>query len=84
MALLETGVMGLAAGLFSLPVGLLLSKILVDIINVRSFGWSMRLDIDPLLLVQAVVLSVVAALLASVYPAWRLNRLPVASALRQE
>lgn len=84
MALLETGVMGLAAGVFSLPVGLLLSKILVDIINVRSFGWSMRLEIDPPLLAQAVLLSVAAALVAAVYPTWRLNRLPVASALRQE
>jgi ABC-type lipoprotein release transport system permease subunit len=33
---------------------------------------------------QALVTSVGAALLASLYPAWRLGRLPVAAALRQE
>jgi len=31
--------MGLAAGLLSLPTGVLLARILIDVINVRSFGW---------------------------------------------
>jgi putative ABC transport system permease protein len=84
VALIETGLMGLAAGLLSLPTGLLLARVLVDIINVRSFGWSMRLQHDPGLLLQALALSVAAALLASAYPLWRLARLPVAAALRQE
>jgi putative ABC transport system permease protein len=84
LTLLETGLMGAAAGLLSLPTGTLLALILVDVINVRSFGWTMRLEIDPWLLAQALGLSVAAALLASVYPLLRLQRLPVAAALRQE
>ena len=76
--------MGLTAGLLSLPTGLLLSSILVNVINVRSFGWTMRLQADPLVFAQALALSVAAAVLASVYPLLRLQRMPLAAALRQE
>jgi putative ABC transport system permease protein len=63
---------------------LLLAAILVDVINVRSFGWTMRLATSPGIFAQAVLTSVFAALLASLYPLWRLERMPLASALRQE
>jgi putative ABC transport system permease protein len=84
LTLLETGLIGLAAGLLSIPTGLLLAVILIDVINVRSFGWTMQLRIEPLVLVQAVAVSVLAALLAAVYPGWRLQKMSVAAALRQE
>ena len=84
LACLETGLMGLAAGLFSLPTGWLLAVILVDVINVRSFGWTMTLVPDPWVFAQALAVSVTAALLAGVYPVARLLRRPVAAALRQE
>ena len=35
------------------PSGWLLAVILVDVINVRSFGWTMRLEADPWLFAQA-------------------------------
>ncbi len=53
LTLLETGLIGLSAGLLSLPTGLLLAVILIDVINVRSFGWTMRLELSPLVLAQA-------------------------------
>lgn len=84
LTLLETGLMGLAAGLLSWPTGALLAAILVDVINVRSFGWTMTLRLEPSVFAQALAVSIVAALLAAVYPLVRLGRLPVASALRQE
>jgi putative ABC transport system permease protein len=84
LTLLETGLIGLSAGLLSLPTGLLLAVILIDVINVRSFGWTMRLELSPLVLAQALAVSVLAALLAAVYPVRRLERLSVAAALRQE
>jgi putative ABC transport system permease protein len=84
LTLLETGLMGLLAGILSLPTGFLLAAILVDVINVRSFGWTMRLVTSPWVFAQAVLTSVFAALLASVYPLWRLERMPLASALRHE
>jgi putative ABC transport system permease protein len=84
LTLLETGLIGLAAGLLSLPTGLALAVILIEVINVRSFGWTMTLELPPLVLVQAVAISVGAALLAAIYPVRRLQRLSVAAALRQE
>ena len=84
LTLIETGLMGLAAGVLSIPAGLLLAVLLIEVINVRSFGWTMQLSIDPMILLQAVTLSLAAALLASLYPLRRLNRLSVAEAIRQE
>ena len=84
LTLLETGLIGLAAGLLALPTGLALAVILIEVINVRSFGWTIRLELPPLVLVQALAVSVLAALLAAVYPVVRLRRMSVAAALRQE
>jgi putative ABC transport system permease protein len=56
----------------------------VNVINVRSFGWTMRLEADPWLFAQALAVSIVAAVLASVYPMVRLHRRPLAAALRSE
>jgi putative ABC transport system permease protein len=84
LTLLESGLMGGAAGLLSLPTGALLAVILIEVINVRSFGWTMRLQLDPWLFAQAVAVSVLASLLAAVYPLLRLQRMPVSAALRQE
>jgi putative ABC transport system permease protein len=84
LTLLETGLMGAAAGLLALPTGTLLAVILVDVINVRSFGWTMRLVPEPSVYLQAMAVSVLAALLAGVYPLVRQERRSVAAALRQE
>jgi putative ABC transport system permease protein len=84
LTLLETGLMGLAAGLLSWPTGTLLAVLLVEVINVRSFGWSMTLRLDPWVYVQALSVALSAALLAAVYPLLRLQRIPAAAALRQE
>lgn len=74
----EAGVMGFIAGLLSIPVGLLLTWMLIWIVNQRSFGWTMDMLIDGSILVEAVVLAVVAALLAGILPAWRLaKRAPI-------
>jgi putative ABC transport system permease protein len=84
LAFLETGLMGAVAGLLALPLGWLLAFILVHVINVRSFGWTMRLEADPWLFAQAFLVSVGAAMLASVYPLLRLRRRSLAEALRAE
>jgi putative ABC transport system permease protein len=84
LTLLETGLMGAVAGVLSLPTGTLLAVILVDVINVRSFGWTMRLQLEPIIFGEALAVSVAAALLAAVYPLRRLQRIPLAAALRQE
>ncbi len=81
---LETALMGLAAGLFSLPTGYVLALVLAYVINLRSFGWSIRLVPQPTFFVQALLLGLGASLLAAALPIRRLARLPVAEALRLE
>jgi putative ABC transport system permease protein len=81
---LETSFMGLAAGLFAIPVGLLLAAVLIFVINRRAFGWTLPYQVDPWILVQAVVLALFAALLAGIYPSWRMARSRPADALRTE
>jgi putative ABC transport system permease protein len=80
----QTLLLGLFAGLLALPLGLLMAVLLIDVINLRSFGWSMGLLVPGAAVWQAVLLAVVAALVAGLYPAWSSARLPVARALRQE
>jgi putative ABC transport system permease protein len=84
LTLWETGLLGASAGLLSIPVGFILAWILVFIINQRSFGWTLQMLVQPGPFVQAFLLSVSAALLAALYPAWRLSRMEVAEALRGE
>jgi putative ABC transport system permease protein len=80
----QTGLMGLAAGLLSIPVGLALAAIMIFVINRRSFGWTIRLEVAPEILLQAIVLALAAALLAGLYPAWKMARTSPALALREE
>jgi putative ABC transport system permease protein len=84
MTLLETGIMGSVAGLLAMPLGYVLAWILVYVINVRSFGWTLQMQLAPSYFWQAGLVSIVAALLAGIYPAWRLGRMVVADAIRQE
>ncbi len=80
----ETGLMGLLAGVLAVPGGLMLAGILVFVINRRSFGWTMPIDPSPAILLQGVALSALAAVLAGLYPAWRMARALPADALRDE
>lgn len=80
----ETGLLGASAGLLALPTGYILAWILIFIINQRSFGWTLQMQLDPVPFAQAFVLAVSAAMLAAVYPAWRLSRMQTAEALRGE
>lgn len=80
----ETGLLGISAGLLALPTGYILAWILIFIINQRSFGWTLQMQVEPLPFAQAFILAVGAALIAAVYPAWRLSRMQTAEALRGE
>ncbi len=81
---LQTGLLGLLAGLFSVPLGVALAYVLVHVINQRSFGWTLQLEVTPEVLVQAVLLALVASALAGLYPAWKMARANPALALREE
>ena len=80
---LLTMMAGLAA-LFALPVGWGIALLLIEVINVRSFGWTMALHATfPALLLPA-MFAIAAAIAASIYPAERVVRIDPAAALRDE
>lgn len=84
LTLLETGLMGATAGLLAMPTGYVLAWILIYVINVRSFGWTLQMDLEPQYFLQAFAVAVVAALLAGIYPSLRLGSMVIAEAVRQE
>jgi len=82
MILFQTTVMGLLAGLLALPLGLLMADVLIDVINRRSFGWTMQQLLPTDVLWQALLLSLVAALLAAWLPVRRVAGVRPAIGLR--
>ena len=80
----QTGLLGLAAGLLALPVSVALAWLLIHVVNRRSFGWTIDMQIDTGGMLQALALALIAALLAGVFPAYRMSRTPPAAALREE
>lgn len=84
LAMTETGLMGFCSGLFALPLGIGTALALILVINRRSFGWTLQVSIDPSVLVFGLLLAMVAALLAALYPAFKMARTSLALALREE
>ena len=74
LLLYQAMIIGVLAGVAAVPVGLLLAWGLIDMIQLRAFGWTLVYQLDPLMLLQAPLLSVLAALLACIYPAWLIQR----------
>ncbi|MCA9916094.1 MAG: ABC transporter permease, partial [Anaerolineae bacterium] len=81
---IQTGLMGTVAGLLAIPIGIVLAMVLVYVINVRSFGWTMQFTIIPGEVAQAFLVAIGAALLAGVYPAIELARMNISRAVRSE
>ncbi|MDZ7265918.1 MAG: ABC transporter permease [candidate division KSB1 bacterium] len=84
MILLESGLMGVFAGLIALPTGTALALVLIYVINLRTFGWAIPFRLEAAAYLQTFLLASGAALLAAFYPMQRLKRLPIASAIREE
>jgi putative ABC transport system permease protein len=84
LVLAQTGLLGGIAGVLAVPVGIGLALILIHVINRRAFGWTIETTVPADVLAQAVALSLLAALAAGAYPAWRMARTPPAAALREE
>jgi putative ABC transport system permease protein len=88
MFVLEGFVLGLLGAVAGLALGVALAK-LVSAIGIQlppppgsTRGFTVQIFVVPSVLGQAFQLSVVAATLASLYPAWRAARLDVVEALR--
>ncbi len=81
---LQTLLLGTAAGVLAVPVGVLLAWLLIVVVNRIAFGWSMVFDINWAMLGQAVVLAALAGLAAGWLPNRRALRDMPAVALRED
>lgn len=69
MILCEAGLVGLVANGAGLVLGYALSFVLIYVINVQSFGWTMRFHWPVALLLTALSLVYLATIAAGLYPA---------------
>ncbi len=81
---LQTGLMGAISGLLAIPLGIIMSIILIQTINIRSFGWSIQMTVGAGTIIEAMAIAIIASLLASVYPSWKMSKTSPAEALREE
>jgi putative ABC transport system permease protein len=74
MVVIESAVVGGVSQLIGLGVGVALSLVLVYVINVQSFGWSIQFHVPTTLLLQLSALLVLATAAAGIFPARRAAR----------
>lgn len=83
LALTQSLSLGFFAGLFSFPLGVMLSWMMIKVINQRAFGWTIGFLTDFGAAWEALGLAMFAALLAGLYPAWYWSRQAEGEALRE-
>jgi putative ABC transport system permease protein len=82
---LSQGVLIAGASAVVAPIaGTLLAYVLAYVIQYRSFGWSIPTSPQPQFWLENLLLAMTAALLAAIYPAYRLRAAAPAGGLRME
>ncbi|HTA77679.1 MAG TPA: ABC transporter permease, partial [bacterium] len=76
MILWEAGWIGLLGNLMGFLAGLVLALLLINVINVQSFGWTIQWHMPWSFLIPALALVFVATLVAGFYPARVADSLP--------
>jgi putative ABC transport system permease protein len=84
MVVLEAVMLGAASQGVGLAVGLLLSLVLIYVINVQSFGWTIQFHLPWVFLLQMSVVIVVCTALAGLYPARLAARMSLAGEVVEE
>lgn len=85
LSVLELGrslVLAALTFVLAVPLGLVLAWILLSVVNVEAFGWQLPMFIFPVQWVWLWASAMIAALLASAWPVWRMSRLAPADFLR--
>ena len=75
MVIIESAMRGAVSQATGLAVGLALSLVLIYVINVQSFGWTIQFHLPLAFLVQATIAVVIATAIAGIYPARRAAQL---------
>ncbi len=84
LIMLESAILGVLAALVSIPTGMAMAWVLTDAIQLRAFGWTMPFIVNSGPLAFTLLLGLLAALLASLYPAWQASRGHPAPQLRED
>ena len=75
MVIIEAALIGAVSQGIGLAVGLALSLVLIYVINVQSFGWTIQFHLPVAFLVQSSIAVVIATSIAGIYPAQRAAQL---------
>jgi putative ABC transport system permease protein len=84
MVYYEAAFIGLLGGVSGVVVGVILALLLIFVINRQAFGWLIELHMPYAFLAEAIVLVVIAALVAGIYPARVASRIRTSEAVRSE
>ena len=84
LIMLESVMLGMLAALLSIPTGMAMAWVLTDAIQLRAFGWTMPFIVEATPLWSTLMLGLVSALVASLYPAWSASRSHPAPQLRED
>ena len=74
MSLLQAMVMGLYACLIAFFCGPLLGYILIKVINLKSFGWTINYHVQAALFSTTLWVALAASLASGIYPAYRISQ----------
>ena len=75
MVIIEAALIGGVSQGIGLAVGFALSAVLIYVINVQSFGWTIQFHLPAAFLIQASIAVVIATSIAGIYPARRAAQL---------
>jgi putative ABC transport system permease protein len=84
MVVAEAGLLGMAAAAAGTMAGLVVGVILVKVVNLQSFGWSLELVLPWTSLSELAMWVVSACLIAGLPPAFIASKLQPATVLREE
>ena len=82
LELLRTLMLAVFTAVMSLPLGLALAWVLLEIVNVAAFGWRLPMSLFPMDYARLGIIALSAATLAASWPALRLARTPPSELLK--
>ena len=75
MVIIEAALIGAVSQGIGLVMGFALSLVLIYVINVQSFGWTIQFHLPTAFLIQSSIAVIVATAVAGIYPARRAAQL---------
>lgn len=84
MVVIEAVLIGSTSQIIGLVIGILLSVVLIYVINVQSFGWTIQFHLPVRFLLQSTMFILLATAVAGLYPASRATGIDAVRFVREE